>query len=213
MPRAFYTTNRWDSSGDRRTCFCFNQECFIVQYEISGEPVVARSTNGYIGRTFCELHSLAVMRRHVVAVGRYAAATLSSILWGTDVEGASVVLTSTVLSSNYDAYIVAFDQPSLFPRWARMLKGTSNLFHEAYQGVAVDDYYSEIYAVGHFGSSIRVPIDADPKYQLNIGSPEEKACLVKCVQAFTMSEPCGTPQRPTVPPVPYAVPQPPLVHN
>ena len=128
--------------------------------------------------------------------GRYAAALLSSINWGMDVDGASVVLTATGLSSNYDAFVVVFDQPTLSPRWSRMLKGTSNLFHEAcviapplaasrrdaqwpitmaligvardvrcaclalglhrYQGVAVDDYYSEIYAVGHFGSNIRV---------------------------------------------------------
>ena len=244
------------------------------------------------------------MRSTTAMPSRYAAALLSSINWGTDVDGASVVLTATGLSSNYDAFVVVFDQPTLSPRWSRMLKGTSNLFHEAYviapslaasrrdaqwpismaligvarnvryacpalglhryQGVAVDDYYSEIYAVGHFGSTIRVsrlrpgqqlhplharwhaplrlassrcrpassrcrpneliggglcmqcadlpcrwrhgctadsspsqdltwlvggqcglawqvPADADAKYQLNIGLPEQKACLVKCV--------------------------------
>ena len=252
------------------------------------------------------------MRSTTAMPSRYAAALLSSINWGTDVDGASVVLTATGLSSNYDAFVVVFDQPTLSPRWSRMLKGTSNLFHEAcviapslaasrrdaqwpismaligvarneryacaalglhrYQGVAVDDYYSEIYAVGHFGSTIRVsrlgpgqlhplharwhaplrlassrcrpneliggglcmqcadlpcrwrhgcmaarqsepgldlvgwwavwlglawqvPADADAKYQLNIGLPEQKACLVKCVtlrHGTTLHCPCRT---------------------
>jgi hypothetical protein len=71
------------------------------------------------------------MRSTTAMPSRYAAALLSSINWGTDVDGASVVLTATGLSSNYDAFVVVFDQPTLSPRWSRMLKGTSNLFHEA----------------------------------------------------------------------------------
>ena len=61
------------------------------------------------------------MRSTTAMPSRYAAALLSSINWGTDVDGASVVLTATGLSSNYDAFVVVFDQPTLSPRWSRML--------------------------------------------------------------------------------------------
>ena len=35
---------------------------------------------------------------------------------------------------------------------------------------------------GQCGLAWQVPADADAKYQLNIGLPEQKACLVKCVR-------------------------------
>ena len=45
------------------------------------------------------------------------------------------------------------------------------------------------------GLAWQVPADADAKYQLNIGLPEQKACLVKCVR-FGTAQLCIAPAAP-----------------
>jgi hypothetical protein len=172
------TVQGGDKATDLKASLTSNQECYIVEYNLDGKPLKFVVTSGALGTTACQVYGIAIYRNYLHAVGRYYA-DASVIKWKKDKDGAEIVMPSTSSVSDYDAFIIQFTYKDMLPTWCRHLKNTG-IYQDGFAAVAVDDYYSEIYAAGHFGNNIRVPYNAEKEYQLRIGDQlQQKGCAIK----------------------------------
>ena len=138
------TVQGGETATDLKASLTSNQECYIVEYDIDGKPLQFVVTRGALGTTACQIYSIAIYRNFLHAAGRYYADG-AEVLWPKDKEGAKISMPSTSSVSDYDAFVVQFTYKDMVPTWQRHLQNTG-IYQDGFASIAVDDYYSEIYA-------------------------------------------------------------------